>query len=416
MTATTETGKRGPWGRGTIRAHHAGFQVRVPAGTDPVTDRRLTLQGSAATERAAEKLRTKLLAEADSLRAARTTASLGYLLDRWLPQHEVDESTRTTYESLIRNHIRPALGQLPLTVLMRRATETLESFYADLRRCRARCDGRPRVAHVLACDHDCHAEGCGPHVCRPLAASSVRQIHAILSGALTAAVRWGWVPFNPTQAARQPSKPRPRPQPPSPKDAARIVDAATAQDAEWGLYIWLAIVTGARRGELCALRWGQVDLDAGAIEISTNYVQGRLKDTKTHQIRKVSIDQPDVDLLRRHRADCDDALAPLGVNIGPTEFVFSAVPDRSTPRDPSSMTRRYKRMVDKLGIDTHLHALRHYSATTLLTAGVDLRTVAGRLGHGDGTTTLRYYAARVDSADQRAAAILSSHLTASRPD
>lgn len=67
-------------------------------------------------------------------------------------------------------------------------------------------------------------------------------------------------------------------------------------------------------------------------------------------------------------------------------------------------------MVAKLGIDTHLHALRHYSATELLTAGVDLRTVSGRLGHADGTTTLRHYAAWVNAADQQAAGILTAGL------
>jgi integrase len=61
-------------------------------------------------------------------------------------------------------------------------------------------------------------------------------------------------------------------------------------------------------------------------------------------------------------------------------------------------------MATKLRLrSTRLHALRHYSATELLTAGVDLRTVAGRLGHGDGTTTLRTYAAWVAAADRRAA-------------
>ena len=74
------------------------------------------------------------------------------------------------------------------------------------------------------------------------------------------------------------------------------------------------------------------------------------------------------------------------------------------------MTRRYKRLAEKLGLDSNLHELRHYSATELLTAGVDLRTVAGRLGHGDGTTTLRHYAAWVAVADQRAAAVVSSRL------
>jgi integrase len=63
-----------------------------------------------------------------------------------------------------------------------------------------------------------------------------------------------------------------------------------------------------------------------------------------------------------------------------------------------------------LGIDTKLKELRHYSATELLTAGVDLRTVAGRLGHGDGTTTLRHYAAWVGSADQVAASAIGARM------
>ncbi len=69
------------------------------------------------------------------------------------------------------------------------------------------------------------------------------------------------------------------------------------------------------------------------------------------------------------------------------------------------MSHRYRRLAIKLGLrSTRLHALRHYSATELLAAGVDLRTVAGRLGHGSGgATTLKTYAAWVEQADQLAA-------------
>jgi integrase len=67
-------------------------------------------------------------------------------------------------------------------------------------------------------------------------------------------------------AIRQPSNPRPNPTPPIPSEAARLVEEATRTDAEWGLYLWLAIVTGARRGELCALRWFHLDLDSGVDE------------------------------------------------------------------------------------------------------------------------------------------------------
>ncbi len=68
-------------------------------------------------------------------------------------------------------------------------------------------------------------------------------------------------------------------------------------------------------------------------------------------------------------------------------------------------------MAERAGIDTHLHALRHFSATELLTAGIDLRTVAGRLGNGaGGATALKVYAAWVAAADRKAAEILASRM------
>jgi integrase len=400
--------------RGSIRAHGRNFQVRVSVGEDPATGERIVLVETAPTRREAERALTRLLAEADARRAAHAKTSFGALLDRWLPAHEVDLTTRDAYESLIRNHIRPALGAVPLPRLHRAAAEILEGFYADLRRCSRRCDRRPFVEHRATGPHDCAQRGCRPHVCRPLSASTVRQVHAIISGALRAAVRWGWLPFNSADMARIPARKRPQPDPPSPQDAARIVAAAWERDAEWGLYVWLAMVTGARRGELLALRWEHIDLDHGVLTLRRNYVRaagrGHDKDTKSHQMRRLSIDPATVELLRRHRASCAEIHELLGLDVTADHYVFSALPDHSRPRDPSSMTRRYGRMVAGLGIDTHLHELRHYSATELLTAGIDLRTVAGRLGHGDGTTTLRHYAAWTTTADQKAASVVSSRL------
>jgi len=85
--------------------------------------------------------------------------------------------------------------------------------------------------------------------------------------------------------------------------------------------------------------------------------------------------------------------------------LFSQAPDNSAPLQPRAVTQRYRRMAIRLKLrSTRIHALRHYSATELLAAGVDLRTVAGRLGHGSGgVTTLRTYAAWLEQADRRAA-------------
>jgi len=74
------------------------------------------------------------------------------------------------------------------------------------------------------------------------------------------------------------------------------------------------------------------------------------------------------------------------------------------------MTHRYERYAAAVGISSSLKELRHYSATQLLSNGVDLRTVAGRLGHSEGSTTLRFYAQFARPADQHAATVLSGQL------
>ncbi|MGE3796010.1 MAG: tyrosine-type recombinase/integrase [Dehalococcoidia bacterium] len=423
MTLVGEPAK--PRQRGSIRRMRDRVQVRVSAGDDPSTGERIILvdsvpiekPGNERSERAAlkeaEKLRTKLLADADALKVGRTRATVEALLERWLEQHEVDPTTRMNYESQIRRYILPNLGDVPLVLFVRDAPERLEKLYARLRKCRALCSGRPFIErHAEDGPHDCATAGCQLHACKPYAGSSVRSLHAILSGALSAAVRWGWIAYNPMSSVKPPPKRRPQPRPPTSAQMALIVETAWRASPEWGLFLWLSAVTGARRGEVVALQWDDIDLAAGVVRLDENYVRAAngmiLKDTKTHQMRRVSIDAPTVELLRQHREDSAARLELLGLQLDGRTWLFSAKPDLSRPRDPASLTRRYGRLVAKLGIETLLKELRHYSATELLTAGVDLRTVAGRLGHGDGTTTLRHYAAWVGAADQAAASTIGS--------
>jgi integrase len=422
MTTTTE-----PRRRGSIRRMRGDWQVRVSAGKDPSTGERIVLTetvqvekpGDEKSEKAArteaERLRTRLLADADDLKVARTKSTMGALLDRWMSQHEIEMTTRDTYDSLIRNHIRPALEDVPLLLLMRDATERLERFYAELRRCKRRCK-RPFVEHRTTDEHDCVRRKCREHICAPLAVSSVRQIHAIIHSALNAAARWKWIPYNPAANVKMPNRPKPKPNPPSNANMAAIIEEGWRRDPEFGLYLWLSAVIGSRRGEGLGIRYDNIDLDSGHLWIQENWVWTSagllLKDTKTHQQRKVSLDPVTIGLLRAHKAESEKRLQDLGLTLTGREFVFSAEPDLSRPRDPSSMSRRFHRIVTKLGINTELKQLRHYSATELLTAGVDLRTVAGRLGHGDGATTLRYYVAWVGAADEDAAKTMASRMPA----
>lgn len=134
------------------------------------------------------------------------------------------------------------------------------------------------------------------------------------------------------------------------------------------------------------------------------------KDTKLHQRRHLCLDPDTIALLMAYRQARQRRAASVGATLSPEAFVFSPAADGGSCCKPASLTTRYRRLVRALGVRTTQHKLRHYSATELLASGVDLRTVAGRLGHSEGGTTLAFYAAWVREAEQRASALLAARL------
>lgn len=401
--------------RGAIDELPSGaLRVRVYAGEDPLTGKRHSLieivppGPKAAT--LAEAARTRLLSQVDERRNPRTSATLDQLLDRYLETLDVGRTTHRMYAKYLEKHVRPFVGRLKAGAV---DAEVLDSLYAELRRCRTHCTDRRGVDHRTPREHVCD-ERCGAHSCRPLAAATIRHIHFVLRGAYEKGVRWRWVGINPVLMASPPAARRPEPTPPSVDEAAQLVESAW-DDPDWGMLVWLTMTTGARRGELCALRWRHVDLATGVVTLSRAISQDgghrEEKDTKTHQHRRLTLDPETVVALTEHWERCSTRAAAGDVVLGKDAFVFSLAPDGSTHLVPSSVSQRYARLARRLGIDTHLHNLRHYSATELIAAGVDVRTVAGRLGHsGGGITTLRVYAAWLAEADQRASAGLAARM------
>ncbi len=184
----------------------------------------------------------------------------------------------------------------------------------------------------------------------------------------------------------------------------------------------LAALTGMRRGELCALRWSDVDLDLGVLEVSRSVVvvPGGVaeKTTKTDRSRRVALDEVGVALLEAHRVRVEAWARDAGADLADGAYVFSPDVDGSKSYRPDNVTSFFMRVRDELGFKSvRLHDLRHFTATQLIGAGVDVRTVAGRLGHSDPSLTLRVYSHVIEERDRAAAAVIGRVLgTRGSPD
>jgi integrase len=253
----------------------------------------------------------------------------------------------------------------------------------------------------------------------PLAPATIRRVHEIIRRALKQGVRWGWVSTNPAAHASPPRVPKSDVLPPTPEDVVRLIELAEAEDPDLAVLLRLAAGTGARRGELCALRWSDVDLDAATVVISRAMVHGFVgmveRGTKTHAARRIALDRDTVAALVEHRRRSAQRAEDCGVGLSDGARVFSFEPDGSAPWRPDVVTNRFNKLRRKAGLDSvRLHDLRHYVATRLIAAGVPVRTVSGRLGHANAATTLNVYSAFVQASDRDAAELLGEMLHEAR--
>jgi len=386
---------RGRRGAGTLRERSPrSWEIRVSAGRDPLTGKyRAVTKTIRGTRKQAQAALTALQSEVDEGRHSGTSGSLALLIGQWLDmvRPRLSPTTVDGYESIIRVHITPALGHVRVCDLR---PAMLDNFYVALT--------QPP---------------------RNLAPSTVRQIHAVIRQACMQGVRWEWLPSNPASLASPPSPQPAEHHPPTPVDVLRLIDAATAWQPEMGVYLRLAAATGARRGELCALRWRHIDLDGGVVTIERAIIEtgpGKSvwteKSTKTGNRRKVSLDPDTLDVLRAHRAWWDATAAAMGTTIGPASYAFSREADGSEPWRPSGVTQAIRRLRDRLGLaGLRGHDLRHMHATQLLADGVPIKTVSGRLGHTLASTTLNIYAHALEAADQDAATSIGRTLARPAP-
>ena len=372
-------------GSGHIVRRGDAWRVMVYAGRDPVTGRkRQVTQTVRGTKKDAERVRNDLLVAVQQGRASGSSVTFGELLDAWFESASPDWSPRTALEHrrIIDSVLKPALGDKKLTKL--RAAD-LDALYAGLRA------GGPER--------------------RALAPATVRKFHTVARSALQQAVKWEWIAVNPAANSSPPKVRKKEPIPPTPVQVALILAAAEKDDPDLYVFIRLAAVLGARRGEILGICWKDFTDDYRSVEISSSVIIARgevlVKETKTDRVRRVAIDDSTATVLAAHRVRCEERAAEFGAEIGPTSFVLSHEADGSRPWRPDSASRSFTRVRNGLGLQSiRLHDLRHYVATRLISNGVDPRTVANRLGHASPATTLSIYSHFVPEADRDAADFL----------
>ncbi len=146
------------------------------------------------------------------------------------------------------------------------------------------------------------------------------------------------------------------------------------------MFVRLSAMTGARRREMLALRWPDVDLEGGVVTISRGIVMGPdglvEKDTKTHQARRVALDSDTTRRLATHREEVIERAEACYTSLADDGFVFSADVEGRERWYPDSVSRRARSACRRVGLEgVRLHDLRDSAATRLLSAGVDVRTV-----------------------------------------
>jgi integrase len=334
--------------------------------------------------RLADRELAKLVSDVSAGKVSAGRETVGTLLDLWLNHCESIGHSPTTmrkYRQLAEAVVRPELGSVRLSKLTARQ---LDSLYSKLT-----------------------ARGNKP--------LTVRRLHTVISAMLAQGERWNMVDNNVARKAGPPPVHMEQIKSPSVEQVRAIITEAEKVEPMLGALLFIGALTGARRGELCALRWSDLDWQAGVLAIGRSVYDTKgggwgEKPTKTHQVRRVGLDEVALEVLRGHRAQVDQLAENLGLKVPPDAFIFSRSPVGSEPVRPEVVTSFVPRIARAAGVNTHLHALRHFSATQLIAAGHDVRTVAGRLGHADAAVTLRVYSHVLPERDREAAAALGRTL------
>jgi len=393
---------------GTVIKRGPGrYSVVLDLGHDANSKRIRKWHSGYRTRKAAEAARVELLGQLQhGAYVDPSTLTLRSYVGRWLDYMTAlgrDERTVGRYRELLDDHVLPYLGGLPV---QRLSPLHLSDTYALLLR-----EGHSQLVRRRQEAGRNRRDSLPPG----LSPRTVGHVHRALHRALAQAVRWQLVSRNVATGLELPSVPKSEMVTLTREQAGALLDAAESRPLlRW--LVLLGVATGARLGELLALRWTDVDLEAGTVRIgaSRRVVNRRVqvKGPKTEAgYRTVRPDPATVVALKRLRAEQAGRRLALGERYHDHDLVICK-PD-GAPYRPDSVSGMFRSFADAQGLpkSVHVHTLRHSAASFLAAAGVPASDIAAQLGHKDGgALALRVYVHPMAEGLERAGAELGAVL------
>ena len=373
-------------GEGNIRKRSDGrWEGRYTAGHDPVTGKRITKNVLGKTQaEVREKLR-RTIEETRGLDVARAGEyTTGQWLEVWFNDYamlKVRPSSHQTYRGYLDHHIKPYIGNIPLTKL---SSLDLQRLYKKLL-----SDGR-----VDRIESKKQPKG--------LSAKTVRNIHQIISSALKLAVEQKLIARNPAEGCALPKVERKEMQTLPVEQLTSFLREAK-DSGVFALY-YIDLTTGLRRGELLGLKWSDIDLEKGDLRVQRQI--GRIDG----KIIEMPLKTKNAYRTLPLSADAIDVLKAQKNKVGSSEWVFPS--PTGGPMSPDSVLHMLHRVLKRAGLPkVRFHDLRHTFATLALQNGVDIKTVSGMLGHFSAGFTLDTYAHVTTSAKREAAKTMGNLLS-----
>ena len=348
-----------------VKRAKSSWTVVVELGRDPQTGKRRQLWRSVkGAKKEAQALLVRLLHQRDTgIDAPPGKLTVGEYLKRWLIEYARPNTAPKTfrrYEQIVRVHLLPTLTGIPLTKL--------------------------RPLHIQQVYTQIREEG--------LSARTALYCHRVVREALQHAVKWQLLARNPADAVEPPRPDRHEIRIPNSEEAGRLLEVAAA--TPYGTLIYLAMMTGLRRGELLGLRWQDVDLEASVLHVRQTCQwlprEGFIfRQPKTYRsTRPVALSPNTVERLRHHRRREQEQRLRMGPAYKDNGLVFAG--GLGAPIHQSSLRNAWLQIVDKADLG-HLrfHDLRHAHASLLLKRGVHPKIVSERLGHSGISITMDTY-------------------------